>query len=183
MLSPSLQKKAVFMVHIRQTRGRRGAQLSPPRRRCTGNAPRFPPFLRTHPQTTSILSLKLKQMFAFRRPAAAGLAGPSSMLVPQDPKSAAGQLDSPGFLVLGALDGRPLCPEMGLRACVPWMPGCQSRKALRRPAPVLYVQEPEAQRWTWSSDHTPWAQLGLVPLWGPLCLFYSSRRCSLTGWP
>lgn len=84
------------------------------------------------------------------------------------PQSAAGQLGSPGILVLVSwMAGLPAL-ILGLRACVPWMPGCQSLKALRRPAPVLSTyQEPEAQRWTWSSDHTPFAQLGFVPLWGP----------------
>lgn len=75
-----------------------------------GNAPSFPLLLQTHPKGTSIVSLKLKQTFAVRPSAAAGPAGPSSILVPQDPESA-GQLCSPGILVLGVLDGRPPGPD------------------------------------------------------------------------
>lgn len=72
--------------------------------------PKLPSVPPDPPQRDILVSLKLKQTFAFRRPAAAGPAGPSSILVPQDPASA-GQLGSPGILILGVLDGRPPGPD------------------------------------------------------------------------
>lgn len=162
-LSPSLQKKAMFMVHTRQTWGRGGAAF-PSKAAMHGNAPSFSLLLQTHPRLTSIVSLKLKQTFAFRRPVAAG---PGFVLVPHDPELA-GQLGSPGILVLGVLDVRPPCPDPGVKGLCPMDVQVPGTEGLAETSPVLSTyQGPEAQRWTWSSDHASLTQLGLVPLWGP----------------
>lgn len=82
-----------------------------------------------------------------------------------EPHAAASQLGSPGILIPRVLDGRPPCPDPGIKGLCPVDARVSEPEGPTETSPSpLYVSGTEAQRWTWSSDHTSYTQLGLVPL-------------------